>query len=205
VARFHAADVLPAVGDLSNRAAAHGVVHAAIDGLGGLDVLVNSAGVFAEAAFTDVTQAHFDEAIDINLGGTFFCAQAALPALAMSSGNIVNVASDAGVVGYPLGTAYSAAKGGVVNLTRAMAVELAGRVRVNCVCPGNVETDMILEAAARSGDAELYLANARARAPCKRMATPQEVAAAILYLASQEATFTSGAALVVDGGGTAGF
>jgi meso-butanediol dehydrogenase/(S,S)-butanediol dehydrogenase/diacetyl reductase len=205
VARFHAADVLPAVGDLRNREAAHGVVCAAIDGLGGLDVLVNSAGVFAEVAFGDVTQAHWDETIGINLGGTFFCAQAALPALAVSSGNIVNVASDAGVVGYPLGTAYSAAKGGVVNLTRALAVELAGRVRVNCVCPGNVETDMIFEAAAHSGDAERYLAKARARAPCKRMATPQEVAAAILYLASPEAAFTTGAALVVDGGGTAGF
>jgi meso-butanediol dehydrogenase/(S,S)-butanediol dehydrogenase/diacetyl reductase len=163
VARFEAADVLPAVGDLSDRTAAHGVVHA------------------------------------------FFCAQAALSALENSSGNIVNVASDAGVVGYPLGSAYSAAKGGVVNLTRALAVELAGRIRVNCVCPGNVETDMIFQAAAHSGDAERYLANARARAPCKRMAKPQEVAAAILYLASREAAFTTGAALIVDGGGTAGF
>jgi meso-butanediol dehydrogenase/(S,S)-butanediol dehydrogenase/diacetyl reductase len=205
VARFEAADVLPAVGDLSDRTAAHGVVHAAIDGLGGLDVLVNSAGVFTEVAFADVTQAQWDETLGINLGGTFFCAQAALSALENSSGNIVNVASDAGVVGYPLGSAYSAAKGGVVNLTRALAVELAGRIRVNCVCPGNVETDMIFQAAAHSGDAERYLANARARAPCKRMAKPQEVAAAILYLASREAAFTTGAALVVDGGGTAGF
>jgi NAD(P)-dependent dehydrogenase (short-subunit alcohol dehydrogenase family) len=80
-----------------------------------------------------------------------------------AAGNIVNVASDAGIVGYPDGTAYCASKGGVVNLTRAMAVELARRVRVNCVCPGNVETDMIREAAAASANAERYLERARAR------------------------------------------
>jgi len=84
-------------------------------------------------------------------------------------------------------------------------VELAQRVRVNCVCPGNVETDMILSAAAASGDAEGYLERARARAHTKRMAKPEEIAAAILYLASSEAASTTGAALAVDGGGTAGF
>lgn len=80
-----------------------------------------------------------------------------------------------------------------------MAVELAQPVRVNCVCPGNVETDMIWGAAAASGNAERYLERARARAPLRRMASPDEVAAAILYLASEEAAFTTGAALVVDG------
>jgi NAD(P)-dependent dehydrogenase (short-subunit alcohol dehydrogenase family) len=78
-------------------------------------------------------------------------------------------------------------------------------VRVNCVCPGNVETDMIRNAAAASGDAQGYLSKARARAPWRRMARPEEVAAAILYLASGDAAFTTGAALVVDGGGVAGF
>jgi NAD(P)-dependent dehydrogenase (short-subunit alcohol dehydrogenase family) len=161
--------------------------------------------VFAEIAIADVSQEHWDETLGINLSGTFFCAQAALPALEAAGGNIVNVASDAGLIGYPNGSAYSAAKGGVVNLTRAMAVELACRVRVNCVCPGNVETDMILNAAAASGDAQSYLERARSRAPWKRMAQPADVAGAILYLASDEARSTTGAALVVDGGGTAGF
>jgi NAD(P)-dependent dehydrogenase (short-subunit alcohol dehydrogenase family) len=205
VARYGLRDIRPAVGSVGDRAAAHAVIGAAIDSLGGLDILVNSAGTFAEVAFAEVTQAHWDETIGVNLAGTFFSCQAALPALEASSGNIVNVASDAGIVGYPNGTAYSAAKGGVVNLTRAMAVELARRVRVNCVCPGNVDTDMIQKAAVASGEAEHYLAEARARAPWERMARPEEVAAAILYLASEEAGFTSGAALVVDGAGTAGF
>jgi NAD(P)-dependent dehydrogenase (short-subunit alcohol dehydrogenase family) len=197
--------ILPIIGDIGDRAAAHAVLHAAIAALGGLDILVNSAGVFAEVAIADVTQEHWDETLRTNLGGTFFCSQAAIPALSEVAGNIVNVASDAGLIGYPNGTAYSAAKGGVVNLTRAMAVELAGKVRVNCVCPGNVETDMILQAAAASGDAQRYLERARMRAPTRRMAKPEEVAAAILYLASAEAASTTGAALTVDGGGTAGF
>jgi NAD(P)-dependent dehydrogenase (short-subunit alcohol dehydrogenase family) len=194
-----------AAGDMRDRAGARAVVEAAVRELGGLDVLVNSAGVFAEIAVADVSQEHWDETLAVNLGGTFFCSQAALPALETSRGNIVNVASDAGVIGYPKGAVYSASKGGVVNLTRAMAVELARRVRVNCVCPGNVETDMIAEAARASGDAERYLFEARDRAPMGRMARPEEVAAAILYLASEEAGFTTGAALVVDGGGIAGF
>jgi NAD(P)-dependent dehydrogenase (short-subunit alcohol dehydrogenase family) len=205
VARHGLRDALPAVGPIDDRAGAHAVIAAASAALGGLDVLVNSAGVFDEIPMAEVTQQHWDETIGVNLGGTFFCSQAALPALEASVGNIVNVASDAGIIGYPNGTAYSAAKGGVVNLTRAMAVELARRVRVNCVCPGNVETDMIRNAAAASGDADTYLAKARSRAPWQRMARPEEVAAAILYLASDEARFTTGAALVVDGGGVAGF
>jgi NAD(P)-dependent dehydrogenase (short-subunit alcohol dehydrogenase family) len=204
-ARHGSRDVYPAIGDISNRAAAHAVVADAITQLGGLDVLVNSAGVFAEVAVADVTQDHWDETLRTNLGGTFFCSQAALPALSASVGNIVNVASDAGLVGYPNGTAYCAAKGGVVNLTRALAVELAQSVRVNCVCPGNVETDMILNAAVASLDPARYLDQARNRAHTKRMATPQEVAAAILYFASSEAASTTGASLAVDGGGTAGF
>jgi NAD(P)-dependent dehydrogenase (short-subunit alcohol dehydrogenase family) len=195
----------PAIGEVRHRAAAHAVVEAALDLLGGLDVLVSSAGVFEEIPIAEVTQQHWDETLAVNLGGVFFCAQAALPALEAASGNIVNVASDAGLIGYPNGAVYSASKGGVVNLTRAMAVELAPRVRVNCVCPGNVETDMIASAAQASGEAARYLDNARRRSPWGRMARPQEVAAAILYLASDDAGFTSGTALAVDGAGTAGF
>lgn len=199
------ADVFCVPGDIGSRAGALAVVDAALRALGGLDVLVNSAGIFAEIAIQNVTQAHWDETLQVNLAGTFFCCQAALPALTASRGNIVNVASDAGLVGYPHGAAYCAAKGGVVNLTRAMALELALTVRVNCVCPGNVDTDMIARAAAASADPAAYLQRAHARAPTKRMATPQEVAAAILYLSSDEAGSTTGAALPIDGGGTAGF
>jgi len=194
---------VPALGDVGERAGAWAVVAAAVAALGGLDILVNSAGIFVEHRIEDVTEADWTEMIRINLGGTFFCSQAALPALEAAGGNIVNLASDAGLVGFPLGIVYCATKGGVVNMSRAMAIELARRVRVNCVCPGYVDTEMVHQAAAASGDAARYLATAQNTAPMKRMATAAEVAAAILYLASDEAGFTTGAALPIDGGGTA--
>lgn len=197
-------NLAPAIGDLDSQARCAAIVTQATDALGGLDVLINAAGVFEERPIEAVDQAHWDANMALNVGATFFCAQAALPLLRQSGGNIVNVASDAGMVGYVLGAAYSAAKGAVVNLTRTMALECAPDVRVNCVCPGNVDTDMIARAATASGDAERYLHNARARAPLNRMARPEEVADAIAYLASDEAAFTNGAILPVDGGGVCG-
>jgi meso-butanediol dehydrogenase / (S,S)-butanediol dehydrogenase / diacetyl reductase len=194
---------VPALGDVGDRAGACAVVAAAIAALGGLDILINSAGIFVEHRIEDVTEADWTEMMRINLGGTFFCSQAALPALEASGGNIVNLASDAGLIGFPLGVVYCATKGGVVNMTRAMAIELACRVRVNCVCPGYVDSEMVHKAAVASGDAERYLATAKNTLPMKRMATLEEVAAAILYFASDEASFTTGAALPIDGGGTA--
>lgn len=199
------ARVVAAPGGLSDQASCAAVVEAAVTNLGGLDILVNAAGVFEEVPFEAVSQAHWDTTIDVNAAGTFFTLQAALPYLEATGGNAVNLGSDAGLIGFPPSSAYSAAKAAVVNLTRALALELAGRIRVNCVCPGNVATDMIDDAAETSGDREAYLAAARSRAPIGRMARPEEVADAILYLASPRAGFTHGAILSVDGGGVCGF
>lgn len=197
---------VPAVGLLGSRDSCFAVVGAAIDAFGGLDILINSAGYFAEVPIEAIDQVHWDVTMQTNLAGTFFCSQAALPALtAARSGSIVNVASDAGLIGYPNGTAYSASKGAVVNLTRAMALELARRVRVNCVCPGNVDTEMIQAAAEASGNPEEYLSAAHRRSPLRRMAQPEEVAAAILYLSSDQAAFVNGAIMPIDGGGVCGF
>lgn len=203
--RHSADDVVPAIGEIGDREPSSRIVLEAVRQLGGLDVLVNSAGVFEEVPFAEVTQAHWDLTLRVNAGGTFFCSQAALPALRECDGNIVNIASDAGLIGYPNGCAYSASKAAVVNLTRAMAVELARVIRVNCVCPGNVDTDMIQRAATAATDPQAYLQSARKRSPAQRMARPREVAAAVLYLASPEAGFTNGAILSVDGGGVCGF
>lgn len=199
------ARVVPAIGEIGSRKLAADVVGQAVTALGGLDILVNSAGHFAEVAVEDIDQAHWDRIMDTNVAGTFFCAQAALPELKKNKGNIVNVASDAGLIGYPLGAAYSASKAAIINLSRAMVLELAQQLRINCVCPGNVDTDMIQQAADATGNASSYLASAHARSPMKRMARPEEVAAAILYLASDEAGFVNGAILSVDGGGVCGF
>lgn len=204
-ARHQGAAIHAALGEIGSRKQAAAVVEAAVTALDGLDVLVNSAGYFAEVAVEDIDQDHWDRIMATNVAGTFFCSQAALPALKASRGAIVNLASDAGLIGYPLGAAYSASKAAVINLSRAMVLELAQAIRINCVCPGNVDTDMIQEAAKATGNAANYLAAAHARSPMKRMATPQEVADCILYLASDQASFVNGAILSVDGGGVCGF
>jgi len=205
LAKHQGAKIIPALGEIGSQRQAAAVVAQAVSALGGLDVLVNSAGYFAEVKVENVDQAHWNQTMDTNVAGTFFCSQAALPALKESRGNIVNVASDAGIIGYPLGAVYSASKAAVVNLTRAMVLELAQQIRINCVCPGNVDTDMIQQAAEATGDAATYLKAAHDRSPMKRMARPGEVADAILYLASAEAGFVNGAILSIDGGGVCGF
>ena len=202
----HDHDYLGVTGEVGTREACFAVIAQAVDALGGLDVLVANAGIFRDVAFEDVTQEEFDANLTVNLGGVFFCAQAAMPALRQSHGNIVAVASDAALISYAAAPAYSAAKGAVASLVRSLAVGYAEHpVRVNCVCPGNVDTDMLQHAASQSPDPNSYQRAARDRAPMRRMASPEEVAAAVLYLASDAAGFTSGVALPVDGAGTAGF
>jgi len=194
-----------APGDVATMAGCEAAVGAAIKSLGGLDVLVNSAGVDKHGWIEDYDETTWDWILDVNLKGTFFCIQAALPALRESHGNIVNLASDAGLIGQQRLTVYCASKGGVVNMTRAMALELAPDVRVNCVCPGYVDTDMVrrdgIEQAGDPAAAEQAVIN---YAPLKRMAAPGEIASAILYLASDDAPFVTGSAFQIDGGSSAG-
>jgi NAD(P)-dependent dehydrogenase (short-subunit alcohol dehydrogenase family) len=196
---------VPAPGDVANAADCKRVVDAAVAGLGGLDVLVNCAGIAKGGPMEAVAEALWDATLGINLKGTFFCTQAALPHLRATKGNVVNLASDAGLIGEVGLAVYCASKGGVVNLTRALALELAPDVRVNCVCPGYVDTDMVrrdvIDASADPRATEAALA---ASSPLNRIASPQEIATAILYLASDAARFMTGAALQIDGGTTAG-
>jgi NAD(P)-dependent dehydrogenase (short-subunit alcohol dehydrogenase family) len=150
-------------------------------------------------------EAFWDSIIDINVKGTYFCSRAALPALENGGGgSIVNLASIAGLEGYAGVTAYCASKGAIVNLTRAMAIELAPAVRVNCVCPGVVDTDMARLGFSEDGARRADLSDQAEFHPMKRVATADEVAKAILYLASPDAGFVTGAALPIDGGVTAG-
>lgn len=202
----HSHDYIGIAGELGPRDACFDVVNRAIDALGGLDVLVTSAGIFEEVPFEEVTQEHFDANMSVNLGGVFFCAQAAMPALKESRGNIVALSSEAALISYSGASAYAAAKGGVSSLVRSLAIGYATHpVRVNCVCPGNVDTDMVRQAVQEAENPEAYLKFATERAPMRRMAHTQEVAAAVLYLASEGAGFTTGVSLPIDGGGVAGF
>ncbi len=199
-----AQNAVPAPGDVATVAGCEAVVALAVEQLGGLDILVNNAGVFARASVAETDEATWDYVLDANLKGTFFCSRAALPALKAARGSIVNVASESGVNGYANTSAYCASKGAVVNLTRALAIELTPEVRVNCVCPGVIETDMAREGFAIDGDVEAGLAQQRSQYPVKRIGTSEEVAMAILYLASEHAAFVNGAALAIDGGATVG-
>jgi NAD(P)-dependent dehydrogenase (short-subunit alcohol dehydrogenase family) len=200
----HGENAVAAAGDVASVAGCEAVVQKALDAIGGLDVLVNNAGVFARASVTDTDEAVWDYVLDANLKGTFFCTRAALPALREGGGSVVNVASESGLNGYADTSAYCASKGAVVNLTRALAIELAPEVRVNCICPGVIETDMARAGFAIDGDEEAGLIQQRAQYPVQRIGTPQEVATAILYLASDDAAFVNGAALAMDGGATVG-
>ena len=198
-------EAVGAPGDVSTADGCRSVVQSAVDQLGGIDILVNCAGIAPHGPSAAVDEETWDRVIDINLKGTFFCIQAALPHLDATGGNIVNLASDAGLIGESGLAVYCASKAGVVNLTRALALELAPRLRVNCVCPGYVDTDMVrrdvIDAAPDPQAVEAAIANS---APLRRMASAEEIATAILYLASDAAGFITGAALQIDGGTTAG-
>jgi 2-dehydro-3-deoxy-D-gluconate 5-dehydrogenase len=169
--------------------------------LGGLDVLVANAGVNIPRAALDVTEADWDRVLDIDLKGVFFSCQAAgRRMVAQGRGSIVTIASQNGVIGYPYRAAYCAAKAGVVNLTRVLALEWAARgVRVNAVGPTFVETSLTQVTLA---DPALR-ADILGRIPLGRLGTPEEVASAVLFLASPAAALITGTCLLADGGWTA--
>jgi NAD(P)-dependent dehydrogenase (short-subunit alcohol dehydrogenase family) len=172
---------------------------------GGLDVLFNNAGVYYPHTALDCTEEEWDLQIDINLKGTFLMSKYALAGMvARGGGVIINNSSGWGLVGGDAAVAYCASKGGVVLLTKAMAIDHGRQgIRVNCVCPGDVETPMLPEDARMRGlNLETYLAGAANR-PMGRIGTAEEIAKAALFLASDDSSFMTGAALVVDGGGTA--
>ncbi len=174
----------------------------AVDTFGHLDILANVAGIGAGARITDVDPDDWRRIIEVNLTGTFLLSQAAVPALVESTGCIVNLGSVAGLRATPYNAAYCASKGGVIMLTKSMAIELAkDGVRVNAVCPASVDTPFLRNFELPEGaDLSLF---ARAASPMGRRVEPSEVAAAVAYLASDEARTVSGTTLVIDGAATA--
>jgi NAD(P)-dependent dehydrogenase (short-subunit alcohol dehydrogenase family) len=165
----------------------------------GLSILVNSAGVRAQVTGEGAPVEEWRRVVDVNCTGTYLASRAALPALSQSGGAVVNLASIFGLVGGATSSAYAASKGAVVNLTRQLALEWAPRIRVNCVCPGVIETPMTAPLRQDPAWTESVLRGY----PLARFGQPEEIAAAILYLASDEAAFVTGVALPVDGGYTA--
>jgi NAD(P)-dependent dehydrogenase (short-subunit alcohol dehydrogenase family) len=172
---------------------------------GRLDILFNNAGVFYPHTIVDCPEEEWDMTIDVNLKGTYLMSRSVLPAMiAQRSGVIINNASGWGIVGGNDAASYCAAKGGVVLLTKAMAIDHGRQgIRVNCLCPGDVDTPMLsADAKLRGMEWKDYLAEASNR-PLGRIGTPEEIARAALFLASDDSSFMTGAVLAVDGGGTA--
>jgi len=190
--------------DVSTVAGCAMTVATAVEHFGRLDVLVNNAAVNREMPIAAHTEAIWDEHVDTILKGSFFCARAAVPHLMASRGCIVNIASELGLHAIAGNVAYCAAKGGVVNLTRALAIELAPDIRVVCVCPGAMDTELMRDCAEASGDAEAYYRHYRSFSPLQRIADPAEVAETVVFVASPSAAFMTGAIIAVDGGSTAG-
>jgi len=185
-------------GDVTDEAACARMVAATVERFGGLTTLVNSAGVGPQRELTPAEE--FRQIVAINLTGTWQVSQAARAALAASGrGSVTNLASIYGLVGSSRSPGYAGSKGGVVNLTRQLAAEWAPAIRVNCVCPGHIDTPLTAGLMADAAWRDQMLA----RYPLRRFGRVDDVAAAILYLASEEASFVTGAGLAVDGGYTA--
>lgn len=175
------------------------IISRTVELFGGVDVLINSAGIYHEGAITSANEEIFDDIFAANVKGTFFTARAAVDELIKSRGAIVNVASDAGIRGNYFCAAYSASKGAVVAFTRSLALELASfSIRVNCVAPGDILTPLTLNQIKTSDTTLEELAKIY---PLGRIGTAEEVAEAIYFLAT--AKFITGAILSVDGGLTA--
>jgi len=171
-----------------------------------LDVLVNSAGIlFRNRKVEQTSEEEWDKTFDVNVKGTFLMSKYAMPALRQARGAIVNVSSYAGLVGYPNATAYAAAKAAIINMTRSMALD-HGRegVRVNAVCPGSVDTAMLQLAFQGVDDVAATRRAFEEKHPLGRIASAEEVARTIVFLACDDAAFVTGVALPVDGGITAG-
>jgi meso-butanediol dehydrogenase/(S,S)-butanediol dehydrogenase/diacetyl reductase len=187
--------------DVTDPSSVRAAVAGAVDAHGGIDVVANVAGIAQFGHIEDVSLDEWRRVLDVNLTGPFVVSQAAIPHLKERKGCIVNVASIAGLEGQPYSAAYSASKGGLVLLTKSMAVDLASAgVRVNCVCPGTVDTPLIGDVATRiPPDADRRLM-ARLDMLLPGFIAPDQVADAIAYLASNAAAMITGVALVLDGG-----
>ena len=172
---------------------------------GRLDILVNNAGVYMQGDTAQTSLEDWERILATNLTGAFLCTKYAVPAMTRSGGGaIINVSSEAGLVGIKNQVAYNVSKGGLIAFTRSCAVDLADKgIRVNCVCPGTTDTPLVQEALARAPDPTAARRRLEEIRPLDRLGTPEEIASAVLYLASDEAAYATGAVLSVDGGYTA--
>ena len=193
-------DALFVVADVSNERHVRNLVEKAVRKFGKLDILVNNAGIFAPKPALEITEEDWDKTININLKGEFLCAQRAAKEMAKNNwGRIINISSIASGqvgVGIEWGAHYTASKGGIIGMTETLAIELASLgINVNAIAPGAIDAPM-LQSGAETEELKKYTE----RIPLKRIGKPEEVSAAVIFLASEEASYITGTTIYVDGG-----
>jgi|SRR5271170_2332287 len=192
--------------DVTRAADCRRVIERTVQEFRGIHILFNNAGIIRRATVIEVSENDWDAVMAVNVKSIFLMSREVIPLMAnVGGGSIINTASGWGLAGGARAAVYCASKGAVVLLTKAMAIDHGGeKIRVNCICPGDTDTAMLRSEARQLGVAEdRFLAESASR-PLGRIGTPEEIAQAALYLASDASSFVTGTALVVDGGGLAG-
>ena len=193
-------------GDVSSAEACKNVVNQTSLEFGGLDILFNNAGIIRRTTVLEMSEEEWDQVMAVNVKSIFLLSKYAIPEMVKRDGGvIINTSSGWGLVGGRRAVSYCASKGAVVQLTKAMALDHGEQnIRVNCICPGDTDTNMLRSEAEQLGEPEENFFAEAADRPLKRIGKPEDIAQAVLYLASDASSFVTGTALVVDGGGLAG-
>lgn len=193
------------IADISDEAQVRNMVGDVVSKWGKLDILVNNAGIYFQGNAIETPLEVWNRIMGVNLTGAFLCTKYVAEVMRKAgSGVIVNVASEAGLIGIKGQVVYNVSKGGMIQLTRSCAVDLAQYgIRVNCVCPGTTETPLVREAVNSAADPAAARRALEEIRPLNRLGKPTEIASAILYMASDEAGYATGAILSIDGGSTA--
>lgn len=194
--------VLDIVGDVSNAAVCRSIIDRTMAHFGRLDILFNNAGIVAKGSLVDCSEEEWQRTLDVNLKSMYLLCRAAVPIMQrQGGGSIINMSSVAGPAGVANRGAYSVSKAGVIGLTKSLAIDfIKDGIRVNCICPGTVDTPSLRSRIASSPNPEEALRAFVARQPMGRMGRPEEIAALALFLASDRAQYMTGQALFMDGG-----
>lgn len=191
--------------DVTRAADCQRLVGRTIREFGKIDILFNNAGIIRRATILDLSEDDWDRVMAVNVKSIYLLSREVIPQMRKAGGVVINTASGWGLAGGAKAAAYCASKGAVVLLTKAMAIDHGPQnIRVNCICPGDTDTTMLREEARQLGHANASFLAESAKRPIGRVGTPEEIAQAVLYLASDASSFVTGTTLVVDGGGLAG-
>jgi len=190
--------------DVSKESDVKNMVKTTLDIFGRLDILVNNAGIFSEGSVLETSESDWYRILGVNLNGVFLCIKYCIPEMIKGGGVIVNISSEAGLVGIKNQVAYNVSKSGVIALTKSTALDFADKnIRVNCLCPGRTLTPLVEKVISTSENPENTRRILSEDRPLKRMGNPEEIAAGVVFLASDEASYATGSILSIDGGYTA--